>query len=388
MVRALPPAGVPLPLGDLLSGLGAELRGGRRAEFRAALSAYFGVNHCSTVSSGRAALAVLLKALKQLRPGKDEVVLPAYTSFSVPSAVVKAGLKVALADIDPRTMSFDRQSLRTAVSGSTLCIVMCHLYGYPCDIAAVLETAATESVFVIDDAAQSMGARYRGRSTGTFGDAGIFSLSRGKNITTVEGGIIVTDSERIAGAVEGIVPDGAGWRDRVGLALKGALLGALSHPSLYWIPQGLPFLDIGASVFSTEFEIKDFTDMQALIGMRMLERLGKINEGRRAKARALRAGLDRFGALSFPEQIEGAEPVYLRLPVRCAGPRRPAPQLGIVKSYPSPLNEIKELRPFLAGSQDRFPGAAEFAAQALTLPTHGYVTERDIAAIISHFSNN
>ncbi|MDQ7837639.1 MAG: DegT/DnrJ/EryC1/StrS family aminotransferase [Thermodesulfobacteriota bacterium] len=373
---------------DILAGLKETLYGNKCLEgFKEDIRRYFGVRHCFLVSSGRAALTMLLKAMRQLSPDKDEVVLPAYTSFSVPSAVVKAGLKVSLCDIDPETMSPDIDSLKESLSDKTLCFVVCHLYGYPCDMDAILKMAGESGVFVIDDAAQAMGATYKGKALGTFGDAGIFSLSRGKNITTIDGGIIITDSEKIAAELSKLELKKAGFLDRLNLIFKAMIMSLLLRPHFYWIPQRLPFLKLGLSVFSTEFGLKEFTGVQAGIGRRMLRRLKQINEGRKKKAGGLMAGLSGCSGVKFPRQIAGAEPVFLRLPVRLnriddcgkAG-------LGIVRSYPYPLNEIDALRPHLVSDGRNFPGAKEFSRRVWTLPTHGYVQQEDMKNILEHYS--
>jgi len=387
MLRSLPPSGVPITPSDILAGLKDTLYGNKCIEgFKEDICRYFGVRHCFLVSSGRAALAMLLMAMRQLRPDKDEVVLPAYTSFSVPSAVVKAGLKVSLCDIDPETMSPDITSLKESLSDKTLCLVICHLYGYPCDMDAILRVAGESGVFVIDDAAQAMGATYKGKALGTFGDAGIFSLSRGKNITTIDGGIIITDSEKIAAELSKLELKKAGLLGRLNLIFKAMIMSLLLRPHFYWIPQGLPFLKLGLSVFSTEFGLKEFTGVQAGIGRRMLRRLKQINEGRKKKAGGLMAGLSGCNGVKFPRQIAGSEPVFLRLPVRfnriddCG-----KTGLGIVRSYPYPLNEIDALRPHLVPDGRNFPGAKEFSRRVWTLPTHGYVQQIDMKNIIKHY---
>ena len=106
MFRALPPAGVPITTGDLIAGLAAIRRGEAvLADFRQDIRRTYGVRHVFLVSSGRAALSILLQGLHSLNPDRDVVALPAFTSFSVPSAVVNAGLRVALYDVDPETLS-------------------------------------------------------------------------------------------------------------------------------------------------------------------------------------------------------------------------------------------------------------------------------------------
>jgi len=382
--RSLPPSGVRIRFTDIFVGFQATLQGdGALGCFRDEICQYFGVRHAVFTSSGRAALSVLLSAFHRLYPDKDEVALPAYTSFSVPSAIVNAGLKVSLYDLDGTTLSPNLQSLRDCVIDKTLCIVVCHLYGYPCDMDEVREIASAKGIPVIDDAAQAMGAKYKGGFAGTLGTAGIFSLSRGKNITTVDGGIIVTDDDRLAEELQKInLPQPSGT-DSIAIALKAFILSILLHPRVYWFPQWLPFLNIGASVFNPRFERQGLTPFQAEIGRKMLGRLAEINRKRKVIADAFRCTLKEVA--HFVEQVDGAEPVYLRLPVlNDTTSKRENLELGVVKSYPLPLNLIPELRPYLVAPEKNYPVAQMLASAIVTLPTHEFVKESDIDATKEH----
>jgi len=382
--RALPPSGVCIRLTDILAGLQAARQGDKALRgFRDAICQYFGVRHAVFTSSGRAALSVLLTALQSLYPDKNEVVLPAYTSFSVPSAAVNAGCKVALYDLEASTLSPNLDSLRECLSDKTLCIVVCHLYGYPCDMEAICEIAAGKGIPVVDDAAQAMGARYKGRYIGTLGTAGIFSLSRGKNITAVDGGIIVTDDATLTEALQKInLPQPMGT-DSISLYLKAFILSFLLYPWIYWLPQRMPFLHIGASVFNPHFERGGLTPFQAGIAGKMLDRLAEINSKRKTVAeRFCRILKD---SCNFIQPVAGSEPVYLRLPVFSAtDATRERQGHGVVKSYPLSLDAIPSLRPFLVATDKRYPVSQNLAETLVTLPTHEFVTESDTDRIITN----
>jgi dTDP-4-amino-4,6-dideoxygalactose transaminase len=148
---------------------------------------------------------------------------------------------------------------------------------------------------------------------------------------------------------------------------------------LYWIPRSLPFLNIGASVYDPVFSCAPFTAFQAGIGKRMLARLTDITEARRQVAQDLRARLSSNDGVNFIEQRPDAEPVYLRLPmlVGVGRPVREAPVLGMVRSYPAPINAIKALQPHLVKGTEKFPGAEILASRILTLPTHRFVSLKD-----------
>ncbi len=384
MFRCLPPTGTKMPLGVLSKAIINSLwRSGYVNKFEESICRYFELEYGFVVSSGRGALTLLFQAMRKMRPQKDEVILPAYTSFSVPAAVVKAGLKVSLYDVDPRTLTIDIKSLKKNTNSSTLCIVACHLYGYPCNIDAIVTLAKDSGVFLIDDAAQSMGAIYKEKYTGTFGDAGIFSLNRGKNITTMGGGIIVTDSEQIASALKRIMPKKERLVAGVIAILSMMILNMLLNPRFYCIANDLHFLNLGESIFSSEFSINKYTEFQACIGMRLLEMLNVINGDRISKANKIMSMLPMGRKVALIEEIEGAKSVFLRLPILCDKTfYKGCENMGIIRGYPLPLNEIEALRPHLSLNEDKFPGAKWLSEKIWTLPTHAYVTENDMDDII------
>lgn len=388
ILRALPPVGLPITTGDILAGLASVRRGAAALEdFREEIRRCFAVRHVVLASSGRAALSILLQGLHSLAPDRRIVALPAFTSFSVPSAVVNAGLRVALYDLDPDTLSPVPESLARVVNRRTLAVVVCHLYGYLADLDVVREITTPCGVTLIDDAAQAMGALFRGKPAGTCGDAGIYSLGRGKNINAVAGGIIVTDREELTGALARIAP--ADKREGIaGLLLKALLLSALMRPSFYWFPRSMPALNIGASIYNPDFPLAPLTPFQAGIAGRMLARLPEITRARRNLARLYRECLGGCAGISPPRPVTATDPVYLRFPLLMDGeaPLQEAPELGIVRSYPEPLNRIEALYPHLVNGEELFPGARRLADRLLTLPTHRFVTRRDRESIAAIFS--
>ena len=384
MIRALAPAGLPMTPSDLRAGLIAAGEGERAVSaFRSDVCRSFGVRHAFLASSGRAALSMLLQALHTLQPQRSVVALPAYTSFSVPSAVVNAGLRVALYDLDPVTLSPVPESLARAVDHRTVAVVVCHLFGYPADLDLVRQVAAARGAYVVDDAAQAMGGVFKGKPLGCCGDAGLFSLSRGKNLNALDGGIIITHRDDLASRLEQLQPVGDGAMTHR-LFLKALLLSALIRPSLYWLPRSLPFLRIGASVYDPRFPREPFTPFQAGIARRMLARLPEVTAGRREVARDLLRQLSPLHDVSPVGSVAYGQPVYLRLPVTITSglPLVETPRLGVVRSYPAPLCSIDQLHPHLVDHPGRYPGAEQLAGRLLTLPTHQFVTPADRKRIV------
>ena len=350
-----------------------------------------GSRHAFFLSSGRAALTVLLRAMQQGSP-RPEVVIPAYTCFSVPSAIARAGLTVRLCDVDPKTLDLDLGSLAGIDLSRALCIVPSGLYGMPGDLAGLEAIARPWGTFVVDDAAQCLGATQGGRPCGTFGDAGFYSLGRGKNLTTMGGGVLVTPREDLARRIEAQV---RALRRPATLAVLAAVAGSVLYsamlaPSRYWLVDRIPFLELGGSRFEPRFPVVRLSAYQKRLAEELLPLLSSYNTIRRRHAERLRSRIDGVEGVEIPRPLAGASPAYLRFPIltRDAAHRasllRRLREAGISASasYPTAIGDIPGIDRHLAPDQQPCPGAASIAARILTLPTHPGVTTRDIERMV------
>lgn len=172
---------------------GPALRG-KVDQFEAAACELFGCAHAVATSSGTAALRAGLAALG-VGCG-DEVVVPAFTFIATVNAVVAAGAVPVFAEVDD-SLGIDPDDLAARVTPRTAAVVPVHLENVACAMEPVLAVARSHELAVLEDAAQAIGVTYRGRPVGTIGDLGAFSLQLEKNITAGEGGLVVTDDERL-----------------------------------------------------------------------------------------------------------------------------------------------------------------------------------------------
>lgn len=162
--------------------------------FEAEFAKFLGVSHAVAVSSGTGALNVALSALG-VGPGQ-EVIVPAYMWVSVAAAVVQHGAIPVLADIDD-TFCLDPKSIEERISSRTTGIIVVHMSGAPADVKAIREVADRRKLFVLEDCAQCVGGSVQGRRVGTFGDIATFSFQMNKNMTSGEGGSVVTNNLRL-----------------------------------------------------------------------------------------------------------------------------------------------------------------------------------------------
>jgi len=165
-------------------------------KFENALAEWLGVEIAVGVNSGTDALVMALRALG-VGPG-DEVVLPAYTFVATADAVVRVGAKPVFVDIDPRTYNIDPEKIPAAITDKTKAIIVVHLYGQAADIDAVRAIAKEKEIAIVEDAAQALGTRWRGKPVGTLGDVGCFSFYPTKNLGGAgDGGAIVSPRESV-----------------------------------------------------------------------------------------------------------------------------------------------------------------------------------------------
>jgi perosamine synthetase len=380
--RTLPPASVSCGWRDLWFGMAGAFSPDQALRARIdELRREFDVGHVFPVSSGTAALTLTLSALASLSD-RTEVVMPAYTCFSVPAAVVHAGLRPVLCDIVDSTFDFDHAQLPHVLTTRTLCVIAHHLFGIPSNIERTRAICRERGIFLIEDAAQAMGACHGGRALGTQGDVGIFSFGRGKNITCGSGGLILTSSDRIAQAIgeryQRVPPPRC--RELVEEFVSIVLMMVFVRPWLYWIPAALPFLRLGTTVFPREVRIGRLSGFKAGTLKNWRSRLTESNHARSRAADDLRrrvpAGLSAPSShplLRLPLLTNGAnekERLY------CESKRR---GLGLSPAYPTALDQIPTIRVVLEGRQ--YPAATRVASQLLTLPTHRWLREKDKRAI-------
>lgn len=217
--------------------------------FERMLEEYLGAPHCRCLSSCTAALILALRVLG-VGPG-DEVLLPAMTFVASANAVEHAGATPVLVDSVPGTGLIDFDAAEAAITPSTRAIMPVHLAGRPVDMDRLAALRERYELFVIEDAAHAVGTQWRGQMIGSMGNLAAFSFYVTKNITTIEGGALVTDDPAVAAEVER-------------LALHGLSLGAWERFS----DRGFRHYEVVTPGFKF-----NMTDVQAAVGVHQLARL-------------------------------------------------------------------------------------------------------------------
>ena len=162
-------------------------------QFEEAFASYCGVKYGVAVCNGTVAIHLALSALGI---GKgDEVIIPSFTMIATAFAVCYTGAKPVFVDADKETWNIDVTKIEEKITSHTKAIIPVHIFGNPCDMDAICTIAKKHNLYIIEDAAEAHGAEFNGKKTGSFSDIASFSFFANKNLTTGEGGMVVTDDE-------------------------------------------------------------------------------------------------------------------------------------------------------------------------------------------------
>lgn len=188
------------------------------AELEKEFKKYLGVKYAISFNSGRSAFLAILKCL-DLKEDK-EVLLQAFTCNAAVNPILWVGLKPVFIDVNENSFNIDIEDLKRKIGSQSKVVIVQHTFGLPAEIDEILEICRQNNLILIEDCAHSLGAEYKGKKLGTFGKVSFFSFSRDKVISSVYGGIAVTDDDKLAKKIKE-------YQERVG------------YPSYFWIKQQL-----------------------------------------------------------------------------------------------------------------------------------------------------
>ncbi len=329
---------------------GMLAQGPRAARLEEAFAGICGVRHAIAVSSGTAALHIALLA-HGIGPG-DEVITTPFTFIASVNSILYTGARPVLVDVEEETFNINPSLIEQAVTPRCRAILPVHLYGYPCDMEAITRIAERHGLAVIEDAAQAVGATYRGRPVGSFG-TGCFSLYATKNIMSGEGGMITTDDDALAQRCRLLRSHGMQRRyyhDVLGYNLR-------------------------------------LSDLHAAIGLAQIARLGEITARRRANAAYLS---EHLRAVITPRVRPGYGHVWHQYTVRVPSgidrdevvKRLSAAGVGTGVFYPVPAHKQAHLAT-LGVEAPALPVAERLAGEVLSLPVHPLLSPADLEKIVA-----
>jgi perosamine synthetase len=334
---------------DVLSS-GQLSQGPKVAEFEKAFAAYQGAKHGIATSNGTTALMAAMMA-HGIGVG-DEVIIPSFSFFATASCVLSVGARAVFADIDPDTFCLSPEAAEAAITPKTKAIMPVHLYGQPADMAKFEAICKKHNLVLLEDAAQAHGASIGDRRVGTWGTAS-FSFYPTKNMTTTEGGMVLTEDDEIA--------------------RKLRMIRAQGMNTQYY-----------HEVVGYNFRL---TDMAAAIGMVQLGRLPGWTKARISNAEYFNAQIE---SVKTPSVVPGNTHVYHQYTVRVPdGVDRDAVTkrlnekgVGVRVYYPLPIHKQPVFQQMDGYSQLVLPETEKATAQVFSLPVHPALTEEERAYIV------
>ena len=374
----LPSAGLPITPRQLFS----AARGDDPARrLRDGIAERLGVERVSLRASGRDALRTVLASASS-HSGRDEIVVGAYTCFSVPAAAVACGLRVRIVDVteDGR---IDLKALERLPLERAAAVVVCNLFGLVEPIARIIDLCHAAGVLVIDDAAQAFGASGRDGVAGGRGNAGVLSFGRGKPLSGLGGGAIAWN-DWPAEFSEPILLEPA----RAKAVVKAVAYNLALQPAVFRTLSSIPALGIGETHFDVNFERGPIDPAALVLAAAALDHVEAEATRRQEEAERLAAILRDQTSLRPLLAGPHSRGVYPRLFALAPDAEKRNAALeglkplgaGVTGMYPSALDQIAGLRPHLRGIDD-YRGARDLAARLLTFPTHGSLKGRRLRQV-------
>jgi len=319
------------------------------SSFESEFAAYNGSKYAVAVASGTDALLLSLKALG-IKEG-DEVITSSLTFIATAEAISYTGANPVFVDVDPITHNIDPDKIEKAITKNTKAIIPVHLWGLTADMEKIMAIAKKHSLFVVEDCCQAVGAKFKGKRSGTFGDLGCFSFFPTKNLGAYgDGGIIVTDNPDLKDKLELLHLHGSKARGVHEMIGYNSRLDAL----------------------------------QAAILRVKLKYIDSWNAKRRENAAFYTAQLEKIG-IKCPPNVSDREHVYHQYTIEVNDRQMFSDKLsqkGVMAFvyYPTPLH-LQKPYSFLDQKKGDLPVSEKIGDRMLSIPVHPFMTESDVASV-------
>ena len=322
-------------------------------QFEEEFANYVGVRYAVATSSGTASLHLALAAIGA-GPG-NEVIVPTLTFASVANSVIHTGAKPVLVDSHTDYWCIDPVKIEQQITRKTKAIVPVHLYGHPCDMERIMKLANRHDLYVIEDCAEALGAEYKTRRVGSFGDIACFSFYGNKIITTGEGGMCLTDNQKLANKMRilrgyGMRPDRRYWHEVAGFNYR-------------------------------------LTNLQAALGVAQLGRIDEFVKRKRRLAKIYKTRLKHIQGILTQPEMPWAKCVFWLYSVLVTsdyGLSRDELQARLseagveTRRFFYPLHHMPLYRPYSKGT---YPNAERLAAEGINLPSSVKLSNANVQEI-------
>ena len=325
--------------------------------FEADVRDYVGANYGLAVSNGTVALHLAIEALG-IGAG-DEVIVPSLTFAASANAVIHAGAIPVFVDVDEETWTIDPEEVKRLITPKTKAVMPVHLYGHPCRMDELVALCGDHGLRLIEDCAESLGSRYKGQHTGSFGDAACFSFFGNKTITTGEGGMVLFRNREVFELATVLRDHGMSkkeryWHDRVGFNYR-------------------------------------LTNLQAAIGVAQMERVDSFVTKKRELSGRYEQSLGKLKGISFQKEASWARHSYWLSSARI-GSAAPLSRDELLDKLQKngiearkvfyPLTDMPPYQKFLRAGQ-RFPVSEALAREGICFPSSVNLIDSDLNALFT-----
>ncbi len=390
----IPEVHTPIEYGDVIDACKVSVNenGNLIQSFEKDFANYIGTPYAKCVSSGRSALYIILSSLK-LKPG-EEVIIPAYTSPIIPQTLLNFPITPVYADIDDESLNMTPEAVIEAISNKTRAIIPIHMFGNPCRIDEIREIALEKDIVVIEDAAQALGAEFSGKKVGGVGDIGFFSFGLGKNMTTIEGGMIVSKREDLADRIDAHLKSShKKFLQTIKVTAMLFLYPLLTSPKVYEISSRVRSPMRETHLLARKHVFLRYTSIQAALGKLQLTKIADFNEHRIENAERIIDEVKHLEWFSFQKSHKSAKPVFLRLIVKYNRTRNARDRL--MKEFVKHGFDVPVLNDYYLLSYLKYRKhprgiykifariKCEVVDKMLALPTNPSLSNRDLDSLIS-----
>ena len=392
-MRFVPAAMTPIRFKDLSYGLTQHMKKDALDKFEEAIRSYLDATNSCTSTSFMKAIHVCLNSLTKI-DSRREVILPRYSCPSFAHAVLESGLEIKYCDINPATLSLDKESLHEMNLQNVLAIICVNYFGLANPMDTLVDLCKKEDIYLIEDLGYGLGTEFRNKRLGSFGDLSVLNFQEGKAIP-VGGGMVTTNHENILDKHD-VVDRTRGW-NRIPLMFGYKFLSNPYAYSLFMKTSELLNYDIRKRFSmedtmrhtANEYDyisnlngyLKSMSGFQGALGLSILSNMKKHMKARKKNASILKTELSALENIGLIQKEPGTTRVHhIRYPVMVKKGLRKQVLTELLKHgiEASPMYSIHGVKVDV----NRFPGAAKVSTEILTLPCHPGVNEEDLKTTV------
>ncbi len=379
----MPTAGTPYVFSDIFHAKIGLFKSDRiLSKFGDILKEYLKVENLLFINSGTTANYIIYKVLKQIRKRVDqtEIILPTYTAPSLLLPIEAEELTPVLVDIDPSTFNLDITKVAEKLNSKTLAVMPVHMFGLPCEVESLLKLTDGSDIFILEDGASALGTTVNKQHIGTTAPFGFYSLNRGKNVSTLAGGIIVWKNDDYSELFQQYVNELTTLHPLAQfiMFLKFIGLSLAVRPFTYTLMSPI-VSKFKYTTLHSHFDSFKYTTMQAALGINIWKRIDDLTERRIENGKALLNVFKNRNGIITPVIPEDAEAAFNQFPIVIDDlKKRKRLQKELLNQgiettlmYEKPLHHI--FPELYSPGDDPFPNATYFAEHLLLIPPHAQI---------------